>query len=359
MGITKRLAFTLVELLVVIAIIGILIGLLLPAINAAREAARRTQCQNNLKQLALAVLAYEDALGIFPPSATWVDDTPPQYEQNPAVGRDNWVIMILPYMEYNELYRQFNHDKPIADASNEAARAQTVREMLCPSDTFNRKPFMGRTANNNTANMGDNWARGNYAANGGLGFLDRTGDTDSPAGGAKTPGWLDPRIRGIMGSGCALRTNQITDGLSHTILLGEIRAGIASYDTRGVWAMSGACPSSLWACGYSDAGDDFGPNCLMPEADDSATCAQLQNAFGGGEDGLINVWMPCWNGDGPNWQQTARSLHSGGVYVALGDGGVQWISDLIQSSPGSVGNPTVWDCLIASGDGKTIPPDAY
>ena len=189
-------AFTLVELLVVIAIIGILIGLLLPAIQSARESARRAKCQNNLKQLALAVLNFEDANSIFPPCATWVNDDP----SNIAHGKDNWVIKILPFMDYNSLYDQFNHQKPISDPSNEQARSQVIPEMLCSSDIYSLKPFNGTKGGGTTA-MGDNWARGDYGGNGALGFLDNTGGEDS-AGKGMT-GWLDPRIRGIMGSDCA------------------------------------------------------------------------------------------------------------------------------------------------------------
>ncbi len=350
----KRSAFTLVELLVVIAIIGILIGLLLPAINAAREAARRAQCQNNVKQLALATLCFTEARSIFPPSCTWKNDDPSTLEG----GRDNWVIMILPYMEYNALYKQFNHDLPISDKSNEAARATIVREMLCPSDTFNRKPFNG-TSGQQTSKMGDNWARGNYAANGGLGFLSKTRDSARDEGGAATKGWIDPTLRGIMGSGCALKPSQVTDGLSHTILVGELRAGLTSYDCRGVWAMSGACPSSIWAVASYLGYDDYGPNCLNPRADDNVNCAQLKTEFGGGDEGLITAWMPCSDGNWPNWQQTMRSLHSGGVYSAMADGSVQFINDLIDCTPHSDGSRTVWDNLIASGDGKIIPSSAF
>jgi len=364
-----------VELLVVIAIIGILIGLLLPAINAAREAARRAQCQNNLKQLSLAVLAYNSAVGVFPPCATWVGDNP----DNVSGGKDNWVILILPYMEYNELYNQFDHEKPISNALNANARSQTVKEMLCPSDSYNRKPFMGTTGGATVA-LGDNWARGNYGGNGSLYFLDKTG-TGAPAGGAKTEGWLDPRIRGIMGSGCALTSNQITDGLSHTVLLGEIRAGLDPFDSRGVWAMSGACPSGVWGTASWDGLDDYGPNCLRPKADDVLNCTQIEKAHGGtgagdgndpaGEAALIQLWMPCSDDNTPNnwnnWQQTMRSLHTGGVYAALADGSVHWIDDLIQCSPGadsrgvafSITNPTVWEALMASGDGKDLQADQF
>ena len=147
--------------------------------------------------------------------------------------------------------------------------------------------------------------------------------------------------------------------MSHTILLGEIRAGLTDYDLRGVWAMSAVVPAACGPAATPSRADDFGPNCLMPEADDMVNCSQLEKAYGGGETASLNAWMPCWACDGPNFQQTARSLHSGGVYVAFGDGSVHWISDLINCSPSSLGDPSVWDCLIASGDGKTLLSDQY
>ncbi len=94
-GHRARQGFTLVELLVVIAIIGILIGLLLPAVQAAREAARRTQCKNNLRQMSLAVLNYNDTMKIFPASCTWQGGDP----GNISAGMDNWVVAVLPYTE--------------------------------------------------------------------------------------------------------------------------------------------------------------------------------------------------------------------------------------------------------------------
>ena len=103
-------------------------------------------------------------------------------------------------------------------------------------------------------------------------------------------------------------------------------------------------------------GDDYGPNCATPAADDMVTCTQLQNSMGG-VDAVVNAGMSCSGGPWPNWQQTARSNHAGGVYAAMGDGSIHLISDLINCSPSTIDSPSVWDMLIAAGDGKTVPPD--
>src|SRR3954469_9382671 len=113
----RRLAFTLVELLVVIAIIGILVALLLPAVQSAREAARRMQCQNNVKQLGLALHNYHDVHKIFPPSSIWPVESEIEKKNNGNLGA-NWVIMVLPYMEQQNLYNSFNFTKSICDSTN-------------------------------------------------------------------------------------------------------------------------------------------------------------------------------------------------------------------------------------------------
>src|SRR6516225_4086490 len=123
----KSGGFTLVELLVVITIIGILIGLLLPAVQSAREAARRMQCSNNLHQLGLALLGYHTAYSIFPPSSVWknkgmFDLTNLTQLTDKSQLFENWVILILPQLENQNLRNSFDLTKPISNAANAAAR---------------------------------------------------------------------------------------------------------------------------------------------------------------------------------------------------------------------------------------------
>jgi prepilin-type N-terminal cleavage/methylation domain-containing protein len=332
--------FTLVELLVVITIIGILIALLLPAVQSAREAARRAQCSNNIRQLALATLNYEQQQGLFPPSVQYVGSEDPSTSNN---FRPNWVILILPYIEQQGLYNSFNLALPISDASNRAARGTELAFMKCPTDSSNnRVKYVGETSG---SAEGDNWARGNYGANGGRGYM-LTGTRADAIHGFDSPGWQSPLYRGVMGSNCSSPVAKIRDGTSNTILLGELRAGLTQNDSRGTWAMGGACTSALYAYGsYSDAN---GPNCLYQNSDDMRGCSAITTAFGVPE--LIKQGMPCCLNQG-NWQGTTRSLHIGGVFVALADGSVRFISNWIETS--SMG---VWDRLICSMDG--LPVDA-
>ena len=337
---SRRAGFTLVELLVVIAIIGILVALLLPAIQAAREAARRSQCQNNCKNVALAVLTYESARKDMPQGMTF----PKVLESN--IGtlsffNANWIITILPYLEEQPLYDSFDLKKrindnmaPLTSNRNYIARGAEIAVLLCPSDAFNRVFYQGALGSGH----GGNWARGNYAGNAGGAFLYSC--AGECANGPDSDGWKNNKYRGVMGPNTSVGLQRITDGTSKTILLGEIRAGMTDKDARGVWAMGHAGPSLL--ARYGSEGDDNGPNACNTYADDiySDVCQKAS---------AISECLDCYSG-AAFAQQTVRSTHKGGAFVAMCDGSVQFKSDDIETSGvfGSWG--TLWDRLIASAD---------
>jgi prepilin-type N-terminal cleavage/methylation domain-containing protein/prepilin-type processing-associated H-X9-DG protein len=124
-------AFTLVELLVVIAIIGVLVALLLPAVQAAREAARRSQCQNNLKQIGLGVLNYESAQRVLPYGNKIGDQG---YKGDNTVMYSGWTREIMPYAENNQLKNLYNPKLDVLDPSAQAFRETQVAIYTCPSD---------------------------------------------------------------------------------------------------------------------------------------------------------------------------------------------------------------------------------
>ena len=353
--------FTLVELLVVITIIGILISLLLPAVQSAREAARRAQCSNNVKQLGLALHNYQASFGKFPPSSVWRNNGVFDVSQINAQAADpnlyeNWVILILPQLEQTNLRQSFNLSVPTTNAANQTARGTNLAVMLCPSDTYNRQPFMG-SASGLTSQLGDGWARGDYGANASLGYMsvDRGCPLDGAGNSESGCGWSSRLYRGVMGANDSLRIDDIKDGTSNTILVAELRAGIISQDLRGVWAMGNAPGSGIWAAGY--VGDDNGPDSNNIWADDFCSCSDVWNAVGGGPQ-AAQLGMACYGGDLPDWQQTARSLHNSGVNTCFADGSVHFISDFIQL--GTAANALgVWDKLLLSNDGLPVDGSSF
>jgi prepilin-type N-terminal cleavage/methylation domain-containing protein len=345
--------FTLVELLVVIAIIGVLVAILLPAVQAAREAARRMQCQNNLKQLALALHNYHDAHKVFPPAVQFPNNDWPIGASDRY--RANWAILILPFIEEQATFNKFDLKVPISNNNNRSARGTALSVFVCPTDIGHDVPFAGTIAG---LNDGDNWARGNYAANaGGVGMGGGTYPNMvahcglGGVGPSQAPGWLNPVCRGVMGACISVPLKKISDGASKTLLVGEVRVGLNQYDPRGTWALGVPGASALFWSGA--AGDDHGPNACNGGSDDLLNCAYLQNTDPGNAI-LDKECMQC----APAYQQqgTSRSRHFGGVFGAYCDGSVHFLSDLIYSST-VYDPPGPWDYLITCCDGGYIPPE--
>jgi prepilin-type N-terminal cleavage/methylation domain-containing protein/prepilin-type processing-associated H-X9-DG protein len=330
-------AFTLVELLVVVTIIGILISLVMPGVQSVRESARRMQCGSNLKQLGLALQAYHSTMGIFPAAIRFPTGQDPRTSTQ---YQTNWVIAILPYLDNRQLYGSFNFKAYISDPTNQGPRSATLPVMLCPTDVGGNN-FYGSAAD------GPNWARGNYGANGSLAYLNESVSGTNPA----TNDWTTVWARGVMGWNTALTLDQISDGASNTVLVGELRIGLATIDRRGTWAMGAAGASALWAHGSVDA---IGPNACNTLSDDIVGCTALQSAVPPGL--LARECMTCWTGEASQ-QATMRSRHAGGVQCCFADGSVHFLSDFIDHSTGgevSWNNLHTWERLNASADGLQI-----
>ena len=336
----SRLGFTLVELLVVIAIIGILVALLLPAVQSAREAARRLQCSNNLKQLALALHNYHDTAKAFPPAITFKSgEDPTQYN----TVRPGWTISILPFIEQQALYDAVDKTQPLTHSNNQRIRSVRVPGMLCPSEPNGKV---------NCARAGGDWARGNYGAN--VGMVNPLATL--AAGAAPSSDQWNPYQRGVMGANVSLEIGEIKDGTTNTLLLMELRAGLSPQDIRGTWAMGQCGANSLCTCANNASGGG-GPNTCVEGADDQQDSGTVKSSVGDTKIKQECMYVHASN----NWQAFPRSAHEGGVFVALADGSVRFLSDFVESggSAGGCGvysicNPSTygtWQKIVASGDG--------
>lgn len=275
-----RQAFTLVELLVVIAIIGILVALLLPAVQAAREAARRSQCQNNMKNLGLAMLNYESAYKVLPKGAI----------NSPKTA---FSIFLFPYLEEGLRLGSYDYSRDFGQQSLDVQEAMGnyIAIFHCPSDQSYRK------ASGSAQSSGDTIPRfkGNYGTNWGPKDFGRE-DREGP-----------------FGKDFGARYGQIIDGTSKTFAMMEILQAPsetdATIDRRGDIFNSGP-------------GNYQVSTILLPNSDepDLSKCVNLPE-----------LDLPCRQAS-PNarCQLGSRSRHAGVVQVVMCDGSVQTLTDSIE-----------------------------
>jgi prepilin-type N-terminal cleavage/methylation domain-containing protein len=355
--------FTLVELLVVVAIIGVLVALLLPAVQAAREAARKTQCVNNMRQLALSVANFESTFKYLPPGGPTCVDTPANQggmrptwwvtgnQQGGACYGPNWALQLFSFVEEGALAVLA---KKALDDPSEADRANPPDTwdmqdkgtrgwrpfhdnvstlMRCPTAGSAPVPFNDDDDGTAGTSFG-HLSKGNYAAC----FGGNTMMNAVPEG-SRNPINPLPRMAGMFGMvritkdpigsrlGRGYRVGKIVDGMSKTIMLGEVL-----YWNQVVESGGSTDPS------VPDGNDDWRGTWMIPSVGASAFTAKYQpnsresDVIPACGTGLMQSTdsrrMPCIEDrQTANIFASARSAHSGGVNAARGDGSVTFVDN--------------------------------
>ena len=329
--------FTLVELLVVIAIIGILIALLLPAVQAAREAARRTQCNNNLKQVSLAMHTYLDARKVLPRGVG-----------NEGCCWGTWMVLVMPYMEQEQMSENWvnfggndvtnpENIGPFlrySQGTNLNITRKRLPTMTCPTDQVNA-PSGQITCHNYAVNYGNTSffqsaipigsAKG--VQFGGAPFNCYTGSTSLDATSACCPvGQGKPPSPPSKQMGVPVPIGEILDGTSNTMMVSEVKQG-RGVDLRGF----------SWWGGASGFTAFIGPNSSEPDVVTGGACA-IANKLN--PPCVINstAARPRMMG--------ARSWHPGGLNASFCDGHVTFIKNTISIN--------LWQAVSTSRGSETI-----
>jgi prepilin-type processing-associated H-X9-DG protein/prepilin-type N-terminal cleavage/methylation domain-containing protein len=261
-------AFTLVELLVVVAIIALLVALLLPAVQAARESARRSQCQNNLRQIGLALTAYETRQRSFPIGCIGCRYVEPKPEQAPPVQRFlSWNAQLLPELEKAALWQALDFNVPSHREPNRTLGATQLDVFLCPSTVPDER--LSRTGL---------WKGQAFTDYGGLYGVEGPGREATDPDAIQ---WLDEKWLGVLVYETGVRSRDVVDGLARTAAVAETLRRRES--------------ESEWTCGH---------NVFAQEGDSPINGdSQLGNEIG--------------------------SPHPGGASLAFCDGHVEFVSEAL------------------------------
>lgn len=326
----RRPAFTLIELLVVMALIGVLVALLLPAVQQAREAARRSQCQNNLRQFGLALHNYHDSHAIFPPA--YVANP---YESGSIEGVDfldgnangssgiAWGTLLLAQLEQQQVADSFNFDRPCWGSENSTAARRKIGVFLCPSATGGSDGFIVAKGTGDAWNPvlsptpfdpGHFFAHCHYVTNAGAhqpwgrvtSFVDFATDEVIVSGGVTS----NESIEGAFYRNSRLRHADFTDGLAHTVFIGEHSSKVSDKTWVGVIPYSVTCPKPGFFSACNSGGALVGAH-SGPDVHDRPTVIihAPNNVFGHTDE--------------------MYSEHRAGCHVLFGDGHVTFIQENI------------------------------